>query len=123
MVLPTLAMAKDNEFGTGIGDHSGRDIARMRAFAPGVAILCTHADLLGLTVDRVDQRVRRCKRDLDLHQVLRCTVNRAGLRKHGARAVHFPVANDIGPFGHVEFPAIALKCGLARLYGAVCEVR
>ena len=65
------------------------------------ARLRADADLFGLLMHRVDQRVRRGNGDFDLHVALRCTVDGACFGKHGARAVHFPVSDDVGPFGHV----------------------
>ena len=38
--------------------------------------------------------------NLALHVALGRTIDGARFRKHGARAVHFPVSNDVGPFGH-----------------------
>ena len=101
MVLPPLAMTEDHELGAGIGNHGCIDVASVRAFGSGMAILRADADLFGLFMHRVDQRVRRGNGDFDLHVALRCTVDGACFGKHGARAVHFPVSDDVGPFGHV----------------------
>ena len=72
----------------------------MRAIRLRMAILRADADLLGLAMDGVNQSEGRRQGDLDLHVTLRRTVDCACFGKHGARAVHLPVSNDVGPFGH-----------------------
>ena len=88
----------------------------MRTFRARVAILRADADLFGFLMDRVNQRVGRRHGDLDLHVTLRGTIDRACFGKHGARAVHFPVSDDVGPFGHVLVLRFIEMCG--PLYGA-----
>ena len=100
MVLAPLAMAEDHELRPRIGNHRSVDVARVRAFGTRVAILRADPDLLGFLMDRMDQRVGRRNGDLDLHVTLRGTVDGACFGKHCPRAVHFPVSNDVGPFGH-----------------------
>ena len=101
MALTALRMAQDHESRTRIGHHRCRDITSMRPALGLVAILCADGDLLGLAVDRVDQRVGGRDRHLDLGVTLRRTVDRARFREHRAGAMHLPVSDDIGPAGHV----------------------
>ena len=98
-----LAVAKDHEFRARIRNHRGRDITRMRAAIGKVTVLRADANLLGFAVDWVDKRVRRRDRHLDFHVSLGRAVDRARFGKHGARSMHFPVSNDIGPFSHQFF--------------------
>ena len=100
MVLAPFAVSQYDELRAGVGHHRCVDITGVRAFGAGMAILCTDSDLLGFLMNRVNQSVRWRDGNLDLHVALGRTIDGARFRKHGARAVHFPVSNDVGPFGH-----------------------
>jgi len=93
-------MAEDDEFGPGIGDHRGGNIAGEGAAIGVVTILRAHSDLFSLSVNRVDQRVRRRNRHLDFHVSLGCTVNRTRFGQHRTGAMHLPVSDNIGSAGH-----------------------
>ena len=96
----SLGVADDHRGRAGVGNHLCGDIAGISAVVARVAILRPDADLLGLAVDRVNQRVRGRQSHFDFHRTLRAAIDRARFREQRARAVHFPIANDIGPSGH-----------------------
>ncbi len=106
MRAAALAVAQNDKFRARIGDHRRGNITGVRAIGITAAVLRAHADLLGFAMDGVDQCKWRRDRHLHLHVALRRPVDRPCFGKHGAGAVHLPVSNDVGPFGH----AFILPC-------------
>ena len=96
-----LAMADDHEPRARINEHRGRHVTREGAAGFGVAILTADSDLLDRFGHALDQRERGGNTHCDLWIARRRTADRARFREHGARAVHFPIANDVRPIRHV----------------------
>ena len=96
MHRPAFGMADNDEIGPGIEQDRCGDIAGEGAAGLGVAVLPAHADRFHCLAHRRDERERRRQRHLHARKPARCPVDRAGFGQHGARAVHLPVADDIG---------------------------
>ena len=100
MIAATLAVSDDDKARTDVGQHRRRDIAGMRAFDGGVAILPPDADGRDFFTQQAEQWKRRRQRDLNTTVALRAPVDGARLGQHGPGAIHLPVAHDIGSMRH-----------------------